>query len=213
MAYVLHAPAGPPGPGARSMEACAFLGRACTCSRRALRAQVRATAAPPLAQVPATRSAAERWHRRDGGAPWHAPQPRTLARSRGPACWDGGKRRRRAEALRAVPLSCVTTATVCLRHRRTAPATACRAQFRPGSSRPLVFQGKVRYDGIHSPTFPRYSAATLPAPQAARGLRLLQRLPDLDGPCRRRYVEGPYPTGTGPPPDGPRCQPDPEQVP
>ena len=47
-----------------------------------------------IAQVPATRSAAERWHRRDEGAPWHAPKLRTLARSRGPACWDGGKRRR-----------------------------------------------------------------------------------------------------------------------
>lgn len=52
---------------------------------RVLRAQVYAIAAPPIAQVPATRSAAERRHRRDGGAPWHAPQLRTLARSRGPA--------------------------------------------------------------------------------------------------------------------------------
>lgn len=51
------------------------------------------------------------------------------------------------------------------------------------------------------------------APQAAGGLRLLERLSDLDGPCRRRYVEGPYPIGTGPSPDGPRCPPDSKRVP
>ena len=77
----------------------------------------------------------------------------------------------------------------------------------------MVLQGKVRYDGIHASTFPRYSAAGLPARQAAGGLRLLQGFSDLGGPCRRRYVEGPYPIGTGPSPDGPRCPPGSEQVP
>ena len=46
------------------------------------------------AQGPAPRSVAERWPRSREGAPRHAPKLRTLARSRGPACWDGGKRRR-----------------------------------------------------------------------------------------------------------------------
>lgn len=64
-----------------------------TCSRRVLRALVYAVAAPPLAQVPATRSAAERWHRSDGGAPRHAPALRTLARSRGPAPLGRGQAR------------------------------------------------------------------------------------------------------------------------
>ena len=64
----------------------------------------------------------------------------------------------------------------------------------------MQLQGQVRYDGIHASTFPRYFAATLSAPQAARGLRLLQGFSDLDGPCRRRYVDGPYPIGTGPSP-------------
>lgn len=57
------------------------------------------------------------------------------------------------------------------------------------------------------------SSAGLSAPQAVRGLRLLWRLSDLDGSCRRRYVEGPCPIGTGPAPDGPRCRPGSEEVP
>lgn len=149
-----------------------------------------------IAQVPATRSAAERWHRRDEGAPWHAPGLRTLARSRGPACRDGGKRRRHAEALRAIQLSCVTTATVCLRHRRTAPATACRAQFRPGSSRPLVFQGKVRYAGIHSPTFPRHflgrSLGPSGRPRPAPAVAVIRPRRPLPAAVRRRSLPDRY---------------------
>lgn len=199
MAYARHAPAGPPGPVGRSMAACAFLGRARVLTGRVLRAQVRATAAHPSPRCP------RRGAQRSAGTVAmrvHRGTRRSRGRSRAAAARlrrDGGKRRRHAEALRAIPLFCVTTATVCLRHRRTAPATACRAQFRPGSSRPLVFQGKVRYDGIHAPAFPRYSAAGLPASGPRPLRRSPQGLSDLRARRRRRYVDVPARIGTGSP--------------
>lgn len=55
------------------------------------------------AQGTAPRSVAERRPRSGEDAPWHAPKLRTLARSRGPARWDGGKRRRSASRATTYP--------------------------------------------------------------------------------------------------------------
>lgn len=106
---------------------------------------------------------------------------------------------RTAPRHRPIPPSCVTTATPIQRHRRTAPAAAIHAQFRPGFLRPLVLQRKVRYVYIHRPLFPRYSAEGPSASEPRPLRRSPQGLSDHRAMRRRRYVDVPARIGTGSP--------------
>lgn len=153
-----------------------------------------------IAQVPATRSAAERWHRRDEGAPWHAPE---RGRSRAAAAqlrWDGGKHGAdRLPRRRPIQPICVTRSTSSPANGYGCGGGPRLAQFRPGFLRPLVLQRKARYDGIHASTFPRYSAAGLSASEHRPLRRPPQGLSDRGARRRRRYVDVPARIGTGSP--------------
>nr|DAF52190.1 MAG TPA: hypothetical protein [Siphoviridae sp. ctq8D8] len=63
----------------------------------------------------------------------------------------------------------------------------------------MVLQRKVRYDGIHVPTFPRYFAAGLSASEHRPLRRSPQGLSDRGARRRRRYVDVPARIGTGSP--------------
>ena len=100
---------------------------------------------------------------------------------------------------RPVPPVCVTVPTPGLWNGYGCGTASRLAQFRPGFPRPLVLQRKVRYDGIHGPTFPRYFAAGLSASGLSPLRRSPQGLSDLRARRRRRYVDVPARIGTGSP--------------
>lgn len=138
--------------------------------------------------------------RRDREAPWHAPQRGRSRAAAAQLAGTGASADRTAfPRRRHIPPSCVTTATPSLFNGYGCGCGPRLAQFRPGFLRPLVLQRKVRYDGIHVPTFPRHSAGG----RSASGLRPLRRstqgLPGLRAMRRRRYVDVPARIGTGSP--------------
>ena len=153
-----------------------------------------------IAQVPAPRSAAERWHRRDEGAPWHAPQ---RGRSRAAAarlCRDGGKRQSdRLPRRRPIPPFCVTTATPIQRqrHRRTAQPSACLIPSRFSYALGIATKSPLC---IH--TSPHFSAVFR---GRSRGVRaspsstISSGLSALRARLRRGYVDIPARIGTGSP--------------
>lgn len=202
MAYARHTPAGPPGPGGRSMAACAFLGRACTLIRRVLRAQVYAIAAHSSPRCPlrgAQRSAgtvATRVHRG-----MHLKRGRSRAAA-AQLRWDGGKQDAdRLPLHRPIPPFCVTTATPSLRHRhrRTASTTACLipSRFSPtvaiATKSPLCRHTRPDFSAVFRGHPLRLRAA---APRVSPSL-----LSGIDATRLRRYVGVPAPLGTGSPPE------------
>lgn len=116
------------------------------------------------AQAPASRSAATRWRRSGEGAPRHALAPRALARGRGPA--EPGRGRAQTATTHArhrpIPPSCVTTATASLwvRHRRTAGPTDCLIPSRFSYALGIATKSPLC---IH--TSPHFSAAFRQRPQ------------------------------------------------
>ena len=102
----------------------------------------------------------------------------------------GAGAERTAPHRRPVTPYCVTATTPSLWDGCGGGTAARPAQFRPGSLRPLVLQGKVRYDGIHSSTFPRYSAGGLSASGRRPPRTSSSPLSGTGAPRRRRYVDG-----------------------
>ena len=164
-----------------------------------------------IAQVPATRSAAERWHRRDGGAPWHAPELRTLARSRGPAPLGRGQAPTgpsptpsTCPALLCDPLHRPPIGRVRVRDRSTAS---------PIPSRFFATVGIPRKSPLCRHTLTYFSAvlrdrSLVPSgrPRPAPAVAVLRPRRPLPTAVRRRSLPDRYRSG-------PHCPPDSEQVP
>lgn len=137
--------------------------------------------------------------RRDREAPWHAPgRGRSRAAAAQPA-GTGASAVRCGGRHRPIPPSCVTTTTPSLFNGYGCGCGPQLAQFRPGFLRPPVLQRKVRYAGIHAPTFRRYSSATPLDVRAAVSPIPPPPLSEIDATRRRRYVDVPGPIGTGSP--------------
>ena len=152
-----------------------------------------------IAQVPATRSAAERRHRRDEGAPWHAPQ---RGRSRAAAAQLAGTGAS-ADRIASTPSTC--PAILCDYGHAYPTASA----YGTGSGMPCPIPSRFSPTvaiATKSPlwrhTLHHFSAVfrgrsldvrSSPSPTISSGLS------DLRARRRRRYVDVPGPIGTGSP--------------
>ena len=153
------------------------------------------------AQAPAPRSAAERWRRSGEGAPWHALAPRALARGRGPA--EPGRGRAQTatatHAHRPIPPSCVTTATASLwvRHRRTAHPSACPipSRFSPtvgiATKSPLCIHTSPHF----SASFRRRPLGPPAPPPRSSSFAVIGARRAPHAAVRRRQAEGRYSSG------------------